>query len=178
MSTHKAFFFDRDGVINKSFVRNGKPYPPGNIEEFEFNQGIFEVMRKIKEKGHKIFVVTNQPDVKTGVTSRETVEAFHSHIKKHLPVEEVFTCFHTDEDECDCRKPRPGMIKEAIKRFDINEGESFLIGDRWRDIEAGKRAHLKTVFIDYGYLEKRPDGPDFQVKNIIEFNELLDKLLN
>jgi D-sedoheptulose 7-phosphate isomerase len=166
---HRAVFLDRDGVINRTFVRNGKPFPPANLQELEVLPGVPEALQELKQQGYKLLVVTNQPDVARGKQSQEMLDAFHRTLAARLPLDDILVCEHTDEDECDCRKPLPGMLLEAARRHHIDLAASFMVGDRWRDIEAGYNAGCRTIFIDYGYAEKPPDRvPDVRVESLRE----------
>jgi len=151
----KAIFFDRDGVINKAIVINGKPYPPKSLSEIVLLNGVKEGMLMLRQYGYKLFIVTNQPDVGRGLIPVESIIEIHSFLLKELEIDEIFCCFHGSDNECDCRKPKPGMILKAIEKWNICKEGSFLIGDRWRDIEAGKSAGIKTILIDYHYEEKK-----------------------
>jgi D-glycero-D-manno-heptose 1,7-bisphosphate phosphatase len=90
-------------------------------------------------------------------------------LRKRLPLDDIFVCCHTDEDNCNCRKPMPGMLLEAARKYNIELAASFMVGDRWRDVEAGYNAGCKTILIDYGYSEKPPDHePDLRVSSLRE----------
>ena len=169
--TLRAVFFDRDGVINRAIIRNGKPYPPLRLEELEFFPGIKEAIGRLKDGGFRIIVATNQPDVARGFQTRAHVEAIHNYLMKNLPIDEFCVCFHDDADGCTCRKPLPGMLIDIAKKKDIDLISSYMIGDRWRDIEAGRAAGCKTVFIDYGYKEDLITEPDIRVKSLSEATE-------
>lgn len=154
---NRAVFLDRDGVINRAFVRNGLPYPPAGLSELEILPGVLEALLRLKRNaGFRLIVVTNQPDVARGTQMREMVEAMHQFLSEHLPIDEFRVCYHDDQDQCDCRKPAPGMLLEAARKYDLDLTESFMVGDRWRDIESGRLAGCKTIFINYGYAEKQP----------------------
>ena len=142
-----AVFLDRDGVINRAIIREGKPHPPANLEDVVFSPGTFEAIQVLRKSGYLVIVVTNQPDVAKGIQSRETVEAIHRLICQQLHVDDIKVCYHIDEDNCCCRKPKPGMILDAAKEYMIDLTQSYVIGDRWRDIEAGKAAGCKTILI-------------------------------
>ena len=164
----RAVFLDRDGVVNRAMVRDGKPYPPASLEELEIVPGAREALGRLKDRGFELVVVTNQPDVARGTTARGTVEALNARIAAELPIDEFRVCYHDSGDGCDCRKPRPGLIIAAARERGINRGESYMIGDRWRDIEAGRAAGCTTIFIDYGYDERRPEGSDHVVRSLDE----------
>jgi D-sedoheptulose 7-phosphate isomerase len=166
---NRAVFLDRDGVINRAFVRDGKPLPPPTIQELEILPGVAEALRDLKQHGYKLLVVTNQPDVGRGTLSRQMLDEMHRQLSTQLPLDDIFVCCHTDKDNCDCRKPLPGMLLEAARKHNIDLAASFMVGDRWRDIEAGYNAGCKTILIDYGYSERPPDHlPDVRVGSLRE----------
>jgi D-sedoheptulose 7-phosphate isomerase len=165
----RAVFLDRDGVINRAFVRDGKPFPPPTPQELEILPGVPEALRELKANGFKLLLVTNQPDVGRGKLSVQTLDAMHEDLRAHLPLDDILVCCHTDQDKCDCRKPMPGMIIEAARKHNIDLAASFMVGDRWRDIDAGYNAGCKTILIDYGYSERPPDHePDLRVGSLRE----------
>jgi D-glycero-D-manno-heptose 1,7-bisphosphate phosphatase len=165
---HKAVFLDRDGVINRAMVRDGKPYPPKDLHELEILHGVPEALTLLKQAGYQLIVVTNQPDVARGTTSKETVESINQYLRDRLPLDEFRTCYHDDHQDCDCRKPKPGALIAAAQQHEIELKKSYIVGDRWRDIEAGSRAGCQTVFIDYGYNEKQPEHVDYRVHSLHE----------
>jgi len=158
----KAVFLDRDGVINRALVREGKPYPPATPAELEILPGTGDALARLKELGYLLIVVTNQPDVARGKQSREAVQEIHEILGRQLPVDRFLACYHDDADGCSCRKPKPGLLLKAAREHGIDLGQSFLIGDRWRDIDAGLAAGCRTVWIDYGYCERGPTVPPDQ----------------
>ncbi|MGB7599570.1 MAG: HAD-IIIA family hydrolase [Candidatus Sulfotelmatobacter sp.] len=165
----RAVFLDRDGVINKAFVRDGKPFPPPSQKELEVLPGVPEALQELKSHGYVLLVVTNQPDVGRGKLSRKMLDEMHQTLRAQLPLDDILVCCHTDQDKCDCRKPMPGMILEAARKHNIDIANSYMVGDRWRDIEAGYNAGSKTILIDYGYSEKPPDRePDLRVSSLRE----------
>lgn len=166
--TRRAVFLDRDGVINRAVVREGKPYPPAGLDELEILPGVGEALAKLKAAGFVLIVVSNQPDVARGTTPRATVEAINAILGKALPIDEFVMCYHDSSDGCRCRKPKPGMLLDAASRWTLDLRASFMVGDRWRDVEAGQHAGCKTVFIDYGYDEKQPERVDYRVASLSE----------
>jgi len=175
MFKEKAVFLDRDGVINQGIVRDGKPYPPKNLKSLKIILGVNDSLQSLILNGWKIIVVTNQPDVARGFTFHKKVEKINNYIKHILPITEVFTCYHDDHDSCDCRKPKPGLLISAAKKYKINLNNSYMIGDRWKDIEAGNRAGCKTFFIDYAYKEKKPVNFTYRVKSLEEAVKIILK---
>ena len=164
----RAVFLDRDGVINRAEVRDGKPYPPVSLAAMEILPGVPEALRALHAEGWLLIVVTNQPDVARGTAKRADVEAINRHLQEALSIDEFRTCYHDAGDGCDCRKPAPGALLAAAGAHGIDLQRSFMVGDRWRDVEAGVRAGCKTVFIDYGYAEKQPQSFDFKVLSLRE----------
>ena len=169
----RAVFLDRDGVINRAVVRQGRPYPPSSDAELEYLPGVVEATKKLNAAGFRLIVVTNQPDVATGLLQREVVEAMHERIRRELHVDDIKVCYHVDQDKCPCRKPEPGMLLEAAVKWSIDLRKSYLVGDRWRDIAAGKAAGCKTLFVRSDYDEKQPDNPDAIIDSLLEASELI-----
>jgi len=153
----KAVFLDRDGVLNEVVVHEGLPYPPASLEDLRLAPDAVAALARLKDAGFLLIVVTNQPDVARGTQSRAVVEAMNLAIGAALPLDDFFTCWHDDADACACRKPKPGLLVEAAERHGIDLRASFLIGDRWRDIDAGASAGCRTVLIDRGYRDRAPE---------------------
>lgn len=148
---------------------DGKPYAPTCLEDFKILPGVKESLKRFKEAGFKTIVVTNQPDLSTGKQTAKSLEEIHAYLTGQCSIDLIKVCGHTNEAQCDCRKPNPGMILEAAKELEINLAESFMVGDRWRDVEAGQKAGCKeNFFIDYGYYEKRPSGSFIVVSSLQE----------
>ena len=164
----RAVFLDRDGVINRAIVRDGKPHPPQTLEEVELVPDALPALQRLRDEGFLLIVVTNQPDVARGAQERSTVEAINDRLASELPIDEFVVCYHDDDAACECRKPKPGGILAAASRLGIDLSSSFLIGDRWRDIEAGQRAGCANYFIDYGYAERQPVPPFSRVHSLAE----------
>ena len=169
----RAVFLDRDGVLNRAFVRDGKSFPPTCLREVEILPHVELAINNLKAAGYLLIVVTNQPDVATGKTPKLVVEQINKFLSDALLIDEFRTCYHEDKDSCNCRKPRPGALLDASRLHHIDLSKSFMVGDRWRDIEAGAAVGCKTFFINYGYQEKQPDHPDFIVSSLAEAAEII-----
>lgn len=164
----RAVFLDRDGVLVIPEFRDGRSFAPKRIEDFRFYPDALNSVRSLKAAGYKVVVVTNQPDVGAGTVDRAIVEAMHDRLLRELPVDAVEVCFHTRSDDCGCRKPKPGMLLHAARRLSIDCRASFMVGDRASDVEAGRAAGCRTVFVDLGYRNEKPDRPDHVVSSLAE----------
>lgn len=161
-------FLDRDGVLNRALIRDGKPYPPDSLAQLELLPGVNEACRQLHDAGFLLIIVTNQPDISRGTTTADHVEAIHAAITQSLPIDAVQLCPHDDSDECSCRKPKPGMLLNAARDHHIHLPSSFMVGDRWRDIEAGHRAGCHTIWIDAGYNERQPQGAHLRTSGLLQ----------
>ena len=170
---NRAVFLDRDGVINRAVVRMGRPYPPASVAELEFLPRVAEAIERLRGAGFRLIVVTNQPDVATGVQRREIVEAMHERIRREFLIDDIVVCYHSDQDNCACRKPKPGMLLQAAAEWSLDLDQSFMVGDRWRDIGAGQAAGCKTILIRYEYDERQADRPDALVNSLFEASDLI-----
>ena len=164
----RAVFLDRDGVLNACVVRNGRPVAPRKVEEVVILPGVEESLRLLDEAGFLLVAASNQPDVTHGTLSRQTLAAINRLLLGRLPwLKEILVCIETD-DACPRRKPNPGMLLEAAEKYAIDLAESFMVGDRAKDIEAGRRAGCRTIFLDHGYAEKKPDPPaDYSTDSLL-----------
>lgn len=159
MPKQKAIFLDRDGVINDAIVIAGKPYPPATMAAVKLADDVLPALRNLKDSGYLLIGATNQPDVARGKTARSTVEAINAYLLERLPLKTILVCYHDDADQCACRKPEAGLLLQAAREYDIDLASSYMIGDRWKDIEAGRRAGCKTIWIDRHYQESGPKTP-------------------
>lgn len=174
LGARAAVFLDRDGVLNEVEILSGTPHPPARVEQFQLLPGVVEACHRLRDLGFALVVVTNQPDIARGTQSREEVDRMHDVLRAQLPLDEVVVCVHDDSDECLCRKPRPGMILDAATRLGLDLNESICVGDRWRDIEAGKRAGVTAIYVDRGYGERRPTDADAIVADLPEAVNLIE----
>lgn len=169
---NRAVFLDRDGVINRVVVERGKPYPPRDPEQLVILPGVREALQRLRKHGFQLVVITNQPDVARGLITRESVELLNRRLLADLALDAIMTCYH-DGDQCECRKPKPGALLRAALERDIDLDRSFMVGDRWRDVEAGQRAGCRCLFVDSGYDEKHPSPPYVRVTSLAEAAELI-----
>jgi len=173
----RAVFLDRDGVINRALERNEKPYPPRTLTEFEILPEVPDACARLKATGFLLVVATNQPDVGRGTMKQSLVESIHALMLSRLPIDRVEVCFHPGKgaSDCDCRKPKPGMLLNAARALKIDLSRSWMVGDRWRDVDCGHAAGCKTIFIDRGYSEELKQQPDYRVKDLGEAADIILK---
>lgn len=162
-------FLDRDGVLNRCReVPDGPPLPPRSLSELEFLPGVKRACTLLKACGYKLVVATNQPDVARGTLSRKAVEVINARVAATLNLDEVRVCWHDDSDSCECRKPRPGLLEQAAAHAGVALSDCTMVGDRWRDIEAGKRAGCLTALVGDGYGEHFRFSPDYRAESLME----------
>ncbi len=167
----RAVFLDRDGVINRVRVEGGKPLSPRRFEDFQFLPGIEIFAQQLKEAGFLRVVVTNQPDLVRGRLEKSELEKMHRLVRRRLGVEAIYACFHDDGDNCDCRKPKPGLLIKAAREWEIDLPQSFFLGDTWRDMEAGKGAGCATILLDAPY--NREARGDYRVDGLPRALEII-----
>ena len=164
--TKKVIFLDSDGVLNTAIIKEGKPVAPTSLAEFVIPDEVKPCLDKLKAAGYLLICVTNKPDVERGLMTQETVDSIFHQMRAELPLDDIFICY---VENSDCYKPKPGLLLSAAKKYDIDLRQSYMIGDRWRDVEAGQNAGCKTIWIDRGYAEKKPMPPaDLTVKSLTE----------
>jgi D-glycero-D-manno-heptose 1,7-bisphosphate phosphatase len=168
-----AVFLDRDGTLNAAVVREGKPHPPQNADEFRLFDDVPAMCRALKAAGFVLAVATNQPDVGRGTQTQAMVEAIHAKLISLIPeIERIEVCYDAGRGEVSRRrKPEPGMLLDAAAALGIDLSRSWMIGDNWRDIDCGRRAGARTVLIDRGYAEGLRSPPDFRVTSFAEAAE-------
>jgi len=169
----RAIFLDRDGVLVIPEFRDGRSFAPRRLEDFRIYPGTAESARRLKEAGYVLVVVTNQPDVGNGLIDRSVVEKMHQKLCETVPIDVIEVCYHTTVDNCECRKPKPGMLFRAAERLDLDCRRSVMVGDRWSDVEAGKAVGCKSIFIDLNYRDRRPEQPDFVVSSFTQATDLI-----
>lgn len=161
-----AVFLDRDGVLNRTTVTDGVPHPPASAAELDVLPGVPQALESLAAEGLLRIVVTNQPDVARRTQTREGVDAINDRLMRQLPLDAIYTCYHQDADGCGCRKPRPGLLERARDAFGIDLGRSFMVGDRWSDVAAGRAAGCTTFLLDVPYSQAHRCTPDYQVPDL------------
>jgi D-glycero-D-manno-heptose 1,7-bisphosphate phosphatase len=156
----RAVFLDRDGVINRCEVRDGKPYAPRRLQDFRLLPGAVRAIHDLKRTGLIVIVVTNQPDIGNGLVEAAVIEAMHDRLRRVSSIDDILVCPHRQDAGCQCRKPRPGMLVKAAKKWQIDLKKSFMVGDRWGDVVAGQSAGCYTVFVNRHYKEHQQTEPD------------------
>lgn len=161
-----AVFLDRDGVLSRSIVRDGKSYAPRALKDFRLLPRAANSVKRLHYAGFIVVVVTNQPDIGNGLADRAVVDAMNDRLRTRTSVDVIQMCAHRQNEGCSCRKPKPGMLLEAARRHDIDLERSFIVGDRASDIAAGEAAGCYTVFIDRHYRESAPNAPNLTVRSL------------
>ncbi len=175
MTSHGAVFFDRDGVLIETLVEDGAPIADNNVNSLKFVSGAVEICQSLAAANITTFMITNQPDISRGKVALVDVLAINEVVKKTCQLTENSMCAHDDGAFCSCRKPKPGMIIELSARHNIDLGASVVVGDRWRDIDAGANAGCMTIFIDYGYNETLRSEPTWKVSSMSQAGLILRK---
>jgi len=165
---NQAVFLDRDGVLTRANVRNGKPYAPRSLADLEILPDARAATTALNADGFRLVVITNQPDVGNGLLDMAVVEAMHCRLRDELPINLIKACYHRQSDGCYCRKPHPGMLIEAAGELDVDLTRSFVVGDRWSDVEAGRSQGCRTVFVDRGYSEPRLTNASAVVSSVAD----------
>lgn len=164
-----AVFLDRDGVLNNVIVKNGRPHPPRSVADLDVLPGVDDSCNRLRNLGYLLVVVTNQPDIARGTADPSTVSEINEMLQRRLGLDSIWVCPHDDDDFCSCRKPMPGMIIEAAEHHGVDLTRSFMVGDRWRDIAAGRAAGCRTAWVvGPEYTERLPVDADIQVRDLSE----------
>lgn len=169
-----AIFLDRDGVINKAIIKNGRPLSPRAIEDFEILPDVEKALKMFHNLGYINVIATNQPDIARGLMSEQILNGMHDLIRRNLEADDIFVCPHDDSDNCLCRKPKPGMIREAEAKWDIDVTRSYFIGDTWKDIHAGTAAGCSTILLERPYNEGLES--DYRVRSLLDVIDIIKDL--
>ena len=164
----KAIFLDRDGVLNKTVKYKNISIPPKDLSQLQLMEGIKNQLVILKKLKFLLLVVTNQPDVARGNQKKSNVVEINNYLKKKLFLDDIFVCWHEKDGICECRKPKPGLFLKAQKKYNIKLEESYMIGDRFTDVIAGKNAGCKTILMLNLMENQRNLNADFSAKNMEE----------
>jgi D-glycero-D-manno-heptose 1,7-bisphosphate phosphatase len=167
----RAVFLDRDGVLTEATIREGRAYAPLTLEDFRLVEGAAGQVARLRQAGLVPIVFTNQPEVARGLLAPQILAEMHGRLRDAIPVEDVLVCSHDSHDGCACHKPKPGMLQAAAGRWNLDLQGSFVIGDRWRDIDAGRAAGCYTVLIERPY--SQCPSPDARVATLEEAVDLI-----
>ena len=161
-----AVFFDRDGVLIETLVESGSPVAVNDLNSLRFVHGAIDLCQSLADAGIKMFIVTNQPDISRGKANLVDVAIINDVVKNTCQLHDVAMCVHDDDANCYCRKPKPGLILELSAKHRIDLSSSVVVGDRWRDIDAGNSAGCQTLFVNYGYEEVLRSQPTWEVSAV------------
>ena len=168
----KALFLDRDGILNEVVIRGTTVSSPRSIAEFKVIPNARAIVESVRNKGYYVVIVTNQPDVSRGLLRSEDLDAMHGSLRGAVPVDEIRFCLSADDND-PRRKPNPGMILESVKDNDLSVGNSFFLGDSEKDIQAGRRAGVKTVLLQTKYNVRLHGQADHNINSLEEILNLL-----
>ncbi len=164
LDKYNNIFLDRDGIVNDVILRKGEVSSPRSIDEFIFRKDFLSFAKKI-DKNYKFFLVTNQPDIKRNLLNENLLNEMHMKLINILDFEEIFVCMHDDDDNCKCRKPKPGMILDAISKHNLNHEECIMIGDSIKDLKAASAAGIDAFLLDTNYNENIDYS--FKIKSLV-----------
>jgi D-glycero-D-manno-heptose 1,7-bisphosphate phosphatase len=173
MQKNKAIFLDRDGVMNEIVMRGKTISSPRSLEEFIIFPKIKTYLESFKKLGFLIIVFTNQPDVSRNLLEKEILEEMHEIIAETFPINDIVFCPHDNQDNCSCRKPKPGLIIDSAKKWSIDLTKSYVVGDSWKDVEAGNSAGCKTILLRKEYNKEFKKDYDFEIKSLEEVNKII-----
>ncbi len=168
----RSIFFDRDGVVNEVVFRDGGAFSPLRFEEFRIRKEFVDFYDTISKRDLNLFVVSNQPDIARKRMSEADLESMTSAMEKLFRFKEILYCRHDDADNCDCRKPKPGLINTLVSKYSLKREECLIVGDSWKDMAAGQNAGIKTVFLEGGYNTGKVTDFDFKIMKLQELNSM------
>jgi D-glycero-D-manno-heptose 1,7-bisphosphate phosphatase len=176
LDKRRAVFLDRDGVLIRTDVRDGRPFAVSKASDMEVLPEAPGAVASLKTLGFLTIVATNQPDIATGKLAQAELDAMHRALAGRMMLDDILVCPHIDADQCECRKPKAGLLREAARRHNIDLKASFMVGDRWRDVEAGRAAGCTTIFVDRGYRETLRGPADHVVADVGQAANVIARL--
>jgi D-glycero-D-manno-heptose 1,7-bisphosphate phosphatase len=167
----KTVFLDRDSVLNDTVIRGGQPSSPRELSEFRIVPEAKQALTSLREAEYLLIVATNQPEVARRLLEPAVIELMHQKLRACLPLDDIRVCSHDDHHKCGCRKPAPGLLLNAAKDWGISLDESYIIGDRLKDVKAGRCAGCKTIFLRYPYNERNSESADYTATSLLDATE-------
>ncbi|HLP77322.1 MAG TPA: HAD-IIIA family hydrolase [Candidatus Paceibacterota bacterium] len=142
-----AVFIERDGVLNQVRLSGQQQVSPATLAEFKINEAAAPWLARLRAADFLVLVTTNQPGIARGYLPRRELDYMHDQLRRKLPIDDLFLCPHDEADRCPCRKPKPGLLKEAKYKWQLNLDRSFVISDKWQDAEAARAAGCTSLLI-------------------------------
>ena len=176
LDKRRAVFLDRDGVLIRTDVRDGRPFAVSKAAHMDVLPEAPGAVASLKTLGFLTIVATNQPDIATGKLAQAELDAMHRALAGRMMLDDILVCPHIDADQCECRKPKAGLLRDAARRHNVDLKASFMVGDRWRDVEAGRAAGCTTIFVDRGYRETLRGPADHVVADVGEAASVIARL--
>jgi D-glycero-D-manno-heptose 1,7-bisphosphate phosphatase len=159
-----AIFLERDGILNLCRVERGQQYTPRTLDEFKVNPDALEPLQRLKAAGFLLLATTNQPGISRGYLSRRELDLMHIVLRKKLPLDDLFMCTHDEMDHCNCRKPHPGLIREAAFKHKLDLDRCFVVSDKWQDAQCAHNAGCTSILLDSPWIGK--GHHDFVLPNL------------
>ena len=168
----KAVFLDRDGTINH-LILNNKSQSPKTLKNLKLKKNIIKISKYLKKRNYLLIMITNQPDFSRGLNTKKNINEINNFIKRKVNLDDIFVCF-SKNDKNFRRKPNPGMLIEAKKKWNISFKKSYFIGDRDKDIKAGKKVKIKTIFFfDKDNKERNQIRSNFQITSLKQISSII-----
>jgi D-glycero-D-manno-heptose 1,7-bisphosphate phosphatase len=140
-------FLERDGILNLVRMEGQHPVSPLRAEDFCLNGDACEPLQRLKQAGYLLIATTNQPEISSGRLLRQELERMHDLLRQRFHLEDVLVCHHSADDQCPCRKPKAGLLKEAAFKWHLDLEHSFVVSDKWYDAEAAHNAGCRSIII-------------------------------
>lgn len=175
MRQRRAVFLDRDGVLNELVERDGGRFSPRRFDQFKLFPWCVGALTDLSNSGLFLVVVTNQPDIARGLLELAELSAMHELLHASTPVNKIYTCPHETRDNCLCRKPQPGLLLNAAQEFHLDLSQSWIIGDRLSDLEAGRRAGTRLAHVATG---QDPTPIDTDVLSFVDLRQAADHIIS
>jgi D-glycero-D-manno-heptose 1,7-bisphosphate phosphatase len=167
-----AIFLERDGILNLARVERGQQVSPRTLDDFHVNPAALAPLQELKAAGFLLLATTNQPGISRGYLSRRELDLMHIVLRKKLPLDDLLMCTHDEMDHCPCRKPKPGLIREAKFKYNLDLDRCFVVSEKWQDAEAAHNAGCISILLDSPWIGK--GHRDFVLPDL---NAIVQKIL-